>query len=404
MSTFGAVDLGLDALGRLDRAGGVVRELGRQLERDVPVLAVGGVVGRAQQVGAVADVGVGELEEDRARVEAVARRRAERAVVQIRVADGLLEDGRVRGHAADAVFGDQARELAGVEQFPADVVEPDRLAQRADGEQRVAHAMALPGRGSPASYPPMARPERRSLVNMSDVASRRSEYESAGLDVADLDRRSAAAVAALVRRGGRRRSHRAERHGALDASARTACPTCAIVLVRGVDERGLRVLHEPHEREGAAAGRASVGRRRPSAGSQLHRQVRVRGTRRARHRRRGRRLLRLAPARLADRRVGLAAEPRDRRPRRARGARARDRRALPGRGRAAARALGRLPHRARARSSSGRAGRAASTIACATAATARPGRSSASRPESDRRRAPHRAAPGPVRAATPCRG
>ena len=69
------------------------------------------VEGRAQEVGAVADVRVGELEEDRARVEAVVRRRAERAVVELGVADGLLEDGRVGGHAADAVVGDQAREL-----------------------------------------------------------------------------------------------------------------------------------------------------------------------------------------------------------------------------------------------------------------------------------------------------
>ena len=50
------------------------------------------------------------------------------------------------------------RELAGFEQFPADVVEPDRLAQLVNGEQRVAHDVALPGRGSAASYPAMRSP------------------------------------------------------------------------------------------------------------------------------------------------------------------------------------------------------------------------------------------------------
>jgi hypothetical protein len=134
-----AIDLGEEALGLADRFGRVARELRRQLEGDLPVLAVGLLVGRAQLVGAVPDVGEGEAEEDGARVEAVSGGRRQAAVVEIRVADGLLEDGRVGGDATDAVVGDQARELAGIEQVPADVVEPDRLAQLVDGEQRVAH-------------------------------------------------------------------------------------------------------------------------------------------------------------------------------------------------------------------------------------------------------------------------
>ena len=68
-----AVDLLEDALGLLHRPLGVARELGQQLERDVAVLALGLLEDRAQQVGTLADVGVGELEEDRARVEAVVR-------------------------------------------------------------------------------------------------------------------------------------------------------------------------------------------------------------------------------------------------------------------------------------------------------------------------------------------
>jgi hypothetical protein len=134
-----AIDLGEEALGLADRVGRVARELRWQLEGDLTVLAAGLLVGRAQQVGAVPDVGEGEAEEDPAGVEAVPSRGDQLAVVQLRVADGLLEDRGVRSHAADAVISDEARELAGVEQLPADVVEPDRLAQRADCEQRVAH-------------------------------------------------------------------------------------------------------------------------------------------------------------------------------------------------------------------------------------------------------------------------
>ena len=96
---------------------------------------------------------------------------------------------------------------------------------------------------------------------MSDVASRRSEYESAGLDVADVDpdpvrqwqRWYDEAVAAgvtepnamaLSTRGRGRRARRALRARARRGRAR------------------LRLLHEPHERQGAPAGRTPGGGRR----------------------------------------------------------------------------------------------------------------------------------------------
>jgi pyridoxamine 5'-phosphate oxidase len=111
---------------------------------------------------------------------------------------------------------------------------------------------------------------------MSDVASRRSEYESAGLDVADIDpdpvrqwqRWYDEAVAAGV----------TEPHAmALSSAGEDGVPDVRFVLVRGVDERGFAFytnLTSVKARQLAA---------HPSAAAafgwlQLHRQVRLRGT------------------------------------------------------------------------------------------------------------------------------
>ena len=101
---------------------------------------------------------------------------------------------------------------------------------------------------------------------MSDVASRRSEYESAGLDVADLDpdplrqwqRWYDEAVAAGVTEPNAM---------ALATVGEDGAPDVRFVLVRGVDERGLRVLHQPHERQGRASSARTRSPQPPSAGS-----------------------------------------------------------------------------------------------------------------------------------------
>ena len=123
----------------------------------------------------------------------------------------------------------------------------------------------LPGRGSGASYPPCAR---RVVVcrTMSDVASRRSEYESAGLDVADLDpdpmrqwqRWYDEAVAAGVTEPNAM---------ALSTLGEDGVPGRALRARARRRRARVRVLHEPDERQGAPA-RAPIRRRpRPSAGS-----------------------------------------------------------------------------------------------------------------------------------------
>ena len=138
-----AIDLGHEVLGGRHRALDLVGELGRQLERDVPVAAAGAIPRVAQQVCAVADVLDREAEEDTARVEPLGGRRAKRLVVEVGVADRLLEDRGVRRDARDAVVDDQALELPGVEQLPRDVVEPDRLAEGLDLVQMVRHVSLL---------------------------------------------------------------------------------------------------------------------------------------------------------------------------------------------------------------------------------------------------------------------
>jgi pyridoxamine 5'-phosphate oxidase len=111
---------------------------------------------------------------------------------------------------------------------------------------------------------------------MSDVAGRRSEYESAGLDVADLDpdplrqwqRWYDEAVAAGVTEPNAM---------ALSTSGADGAPDVRFVLVRGVDERGLEFYTN------LASAKAVQLDAHPAAAAafgwlELHRQVRVRGS------------------------------------------------------------------------------------------------------------------------------
>ena len=51
--------------------------------------------------------------------------------------NGLVKNGRIGGHASDAVLGDEARELTVVEQGAGKVVEPDLLAELAYLKERI---------------------------------------------------------------------------------------------------------------------------------------------------------------------------------------------------------------------------------------------------------------------------
>ena len=141
-------DLPVEALGRLDGARGVERQLGRQLEGHVAVLPLGLLVHAAQDVGSVADVLERQAEEDLARIVRVLERALEALVVALGVPHGLLEDRGVGSDAADAIVLDETLQDPILEQPAVDVVDPDGLAERLDLSQPVRHVVVGPLWGS----------------------------------------------------------------------------------------------------------------------------------------------------------------------------------------------------------------------------------------------------------------
>ena len=214
-----------------------------------------------------------------------------------------------------------------------------------------------------------------------ELFARRVQYETAGLDVAD--------VAADPIEQWRRwyddasvgRGHRAERDGRSPPPTRRR-PARRPLRARPRRRRaGLRVPHQLRQPEEPPGRRQPARRRRVRLARPAPPGPRARADGTG-QRRRERRLLRVATARQPDRRVGVAAERGARRPRRPRSPHRRDRAPSSPAATSTGPSSGAAGASASTRSSSGRAARAASTTACATAATRRvPGSSSASRPE-----------------------
>ena len=173
------------------------------------------------------------------------------------------------------------------------------------------------------------------------IRDRRVQYETAGLDVDDVDpdpivqwqRWHADAFEVGVA------EPNAMTLGTVDADG---TPDARIVLVRGADERGFAFYTNSRQRQEPPARSA----RRRVGGVQLARSAPpgpgARPRRAARRPPRATPTSRRASAPEPDRRVGVAAERGDRRPGRARPPRRRRRGALPGIGRAASTALGRV--------------------------------------------------------------
>ena len=125
----------------LDRAGGVVREERRDLDRDPAVDAVGALVGGREEVRGAAEVGESELEESLLGLRPAGSELRDLLVVGAALGDRLVEDRRVRREARDRVLVDVALERPLVEQLAGDVVEPEALPELVEplGGLRIGH-------------------------------------------------------------------------------------------------------------------------------------------------------------------------------------------------------------------------------------------------------------------------
>ena len=136
--------------GLLERPVGVVRQARRDLERDVAVEPARLLVDRPQRVGRELDVADGEAAVDLPRGEALLRRGAHVLVVVGGAEDGLLEDRRVRGDAAQRVLVDHPGELAALDHAAADLIQPDAGAGRGQRGEPLVHALRLLDHGAGA--------------------------------------------------------------------------------------------------------------------------------------------------------------------------------------------------------------------------------------------------------------
>ena len=124
-----AADLAPQPLGFVDGALGVLGEIRRDFDADIAVGAMGGVEGRAQHVGGLLDV------LDRQMLEKLAdgpvlhlQHAGDGRVVFVGMADGLLEDRRVRRHPAQAVVIGELLQAALGDEPAGQEIEPDGLA------------------------------------------------------------------------------------------------------------------------------------------------------------------------------------------------------------------------------------------------------------------------------------
>ncbi len=107
----------------------IAREERADFQADIAVAAAGLVIERTEQVGGGADVFDGQLPEDLLRVPARPGQRDQGRVVIVGLGDGVVEDGRVGGHAADIAALDHGLELTILQETTLDVVVPKGLAE-----------------------------------------------------------------------------------------------------------------------------------------------------------------------------------------------------------------------------------------------------------------------------------
>src|SRR5262249_3192239 len=136
------------------------------------VLAAGLVVDGPEDVGRGLDVRHGQRLEDRGRILARRAGAADVVVVELGLGDGLLEDGRIRGHPAQPVLLDEALQLGTLVQIAADEVVPDALAELPQPLQRIRAHDFLPWLVS-------SRPPRRASSSIAWISASRRTCRSA---------------------------------------------------------------------------------------------------------------------------------------------------------------------------------------------------------------------------------
>jgi hypothetical protein len=139
----GAVDRLPQPRRGIDRARGVVGERRRNLQRDVAVEAAGRCEDRFEGVARAADVLDREGFEELYRIALLAGEVFELSVVVGAAVDRLLEDRRVRRHAAQADV-EQLLQFARGEHRAPDIVEPDALAGSGEFSELVTHGAPFP--------------------------------------------------------------------------------------------------------------------------------------------------------------------------------------------------------------------------------------------------------------------
>ena len=117
----------VQVLGHGQRALGIVGQQRRHLERHPAVDAVGAVVDRPEQVRRARQVLDRQVEEQILGRSRLAKPGADRGVVGAALADGVVEDRRIRGEPGDRQLVQVARERTVVEHVARDVVEPEAL-------------------------------------------------------------------------------------------------------------------------------------------------------------------------------------------------------------------------------------------------------------------------------------
>jgi hypothetical protein len=129
----GAVGELMNLQGRIDGRPGVARQKRRDFHRYPPVGTAGAIVYRTKYVGGAAQILERELEEQRLAGEARACFLLDSCVVGRAVADGLVENRRIRGQSGHRQFVHVATQGAIVEYLARDVVEPKALSQIVQG-------------------------------------------------------------------------------------------------------------------------------------------------------------------------------------------------------------------------------------------------------------------------------